>query len=224
MSDDLVLFGTGLDQSLPTESEFQGVRERVTKLVNEAITTGDLDKATLLTRSLVKVAKVANRELTHILYNLNTHWEVFHTEESFIDWADREVGLHRHTIERYIRIEGLLTSPSIEPDIKKELSDRNLAELFPIANMIEQGYEPTRDQWDDILRQPDASSIGATVRDIKQLPPRPTALVIFLDESGTIWATKDNVRKFVGSLELTDDSEIVKQAVERITRNTGMLR
>jgi hypothetical protein len=224
MTDDLTLFGSGLDQALPTEFEFSYVRERVEQSINEAIAQKDLDKATTLMRSLVKVAKVANRELTRILYSLKVHWDVFDTQETFEEWADRESGLHPHTVERYIRIESLFHNQTLTHEVKKELADRNLAELFPIANMMEQGYEPTADQWQDILRQPDESSIRQSVREIKGQEPRPTALVIRIDEQGTIWAVKDNVKKFVGSLELTDDSVIVQQAIDRIIKNTGMLR
>jgi hypothetical protein len=224
MDNDLLIFGGGLDQSLPTDNEYLHVHNRVAHAIDEAISEGDLDKATDITRKMIKVAKVANKELSHILYNLNASWNVFKTTEPFLEWAHREVGFHKHTIERYIRVESLLISDRIEPDIKKELSDRNLTELFPIANMIEQGYEPTRDQWEDILSQPDASSIRQSVREIKEELPRATALILYLEETGTIWAIKDNVRKFVGSLELTDENEIVKHAIERITRNAGMLR
>lgn len=224
MTDELILFGNGLDQSLPTEHEFGWVKEKVDRSIDEAIQSGDLNKATDLVRSLIKIAKISGRELTRVLFKFKENWAVFSSEEPFEDWADRETGLHHHTIERYIRIETLLTSNTLTPEVKKELADRNLAELFPIANMMEQGYEPTEDQWQDILRQPDENSIRTAVREIKGQEPRATALIISIDRNGSIWVSKENVKKFVGSLELTDDSLIVQQAIDRIVKNTGMLR
>lgn len=224
MTDELILFGTGFDQSLPTEHEFEWVREKVDQRIDEAIEQADLDKATTLVRSLIKIAKISGRELTKVLFKFKQNWSIFQTEETFEDWADRETGLHHHTIERYIRVESLLTKPDISDEVRKELADRNLAELFPIANMVNQGYEPTEDQWQDLLIQPDETSIRSKVNEIKGAEPRSTSLSLRVDSHGTIWATKNGVQKFVGSLEVDDESEIVKQAIERIVKNTGMLR
>lgn len=220
----LILFGDGMDQSLPTEEEFAEVRSRVDRTVADAIEAADLDQATNLVRTLVKIAKISGRELARVLYQFSSHWSVFKSEETFEEWAFRESGLHPHTIERYVRVESLLTRPDIPIAVRKELSDRNMAELFPVANMIEQGYEPTEDQWHKLLLQPDDSSIRGVVREIKGSDPRPTALVIRIDENGSIWAVKDGVRKFAGSLEIKDESPIVQQAIDRIIKNTGMLR
>jgi hypothetical protein len=213
-----------MDQSLPTETEFSWVKDKISYSIDEAIASHDLDKATDLVRSLIKIAKISGRELTRVLYQFKSNWHVFNCTEAFEDWADRETGLHHHTIERYIRIESLLTKPELSVEVRKELADRNLAELFPIANMVEQGYEPTPDEWEDILIQPDETSIRTKVREIKGQEPRASALVLYMDESGSIWAVKDGTKKFVGSLELSDDSLIVRQAVDRIIKNTGILK
>jgi hypothetical protein len=224
MNDGLILFGDGLDQSLPTEQKYILVRENVNQRIDEAIQDGNLDKATDLVRSLVEIAKVSGRELTRVLYKFKENWSVFGVDETFEEWADRESGLHHHTVERYIRIQSMLTNATIPSEIRSELSDRNLAELFPVANMVEQGFEPTEDEWRDILIQPDETSIRTKVREIKGQEPRANALSLSIDDSGSLWVTKDNVRKFVGSLEVTDDSPIVEQAIERITRNSGILK
>jgi hypothetical protein len=224
MSDQLILFGDGMDQSLPTVREFDWVAKQVTKRMEEAIQNRDLGKATELVQELIKIAKVSGRELARVLYQLESNWAVFDSKETFEEWADRESGLHPHTIERYVRVESLLTSAAIPEQVRSELSDRNLAELFPLANMIEQGYELTLKDWDKVLIQPDESSIRAVVREIKGQEPRSTALILSMDHSGSLWVTKDGERKFVGSLELEEDSPIVRQAIERITRNSGILK
>lgn len=224
MTDDLLLFGSNLDQSLPTESEFEWVTDRVNERIHQVIKDANLLQATELVRSLIKIAKVSGRELARVLHEFKHNWFVFDTQETFEEWADRETGLHPHTIERYVRIESLLTSPEIPETVRQDLADRNLAELFPIANMIEQGFEPTEKEWQTILLQPDETSIRATVREIKSQPPRASSLTLTLDSNGSIWAIKDSMKKFVGSLEISDESPIVKQAIERITRNVGMLK
>lgn len=224
MRDGLILFGSGLDQSLPTEHQFQWVKEQINQRIEKAIQSANLDEATELVRDLVMIAKVAGKELAKVLYTFHEQWKTFDTQETFEEWADRTTGFHVHTIERYIRIETMLNKPEIPTEIRQELADRNLAELFPIANMVEQGYEPSSDQWESILIQPDEVSIRTKVREIKGQEPRATALVLRVDDVGSIWAHKDGAKKFVGSLEITDEEPIVKSAVERIIRNSGMLK
>lgn len=224
MNDELILFGDGLDQSLPTGEEFAWVSEQVDQRIDKAIQHADLHEATRLVQQLIKIAKVSGRELTKVLYRFYQNWAVFQTEEDFLEWADRETGLHRHTVERYIRVESVFAKPSIPDEVKAELSERNLAELFPVANMVAQGYEPTAEQWQDILLQPDETSVRKKVMEIKGQEPRSTALMLSVDGSGALWATKDGVRKYVGHVEVEDEHPIVQQAVERLLRNAGVLR
>lgn len=224
MRDDLVLFGNDFDQALPTEDEFGWVKEKVSQMVSQVIEHANLDEATNLVRSLVKIAKVSGKELSKVLTQFKQNWSIFETDEEFEEWAWRETGLHRHTIERYIRIETMLSNPEIPQEVRKELADRNMTELFPVANMVSQGFEPTVDQWEEILSQPDETSIRSKVNQIKGAEPRSTSLTLRIDERGTIWAYKNGLNRFVGSLEIEDDSDIVQQAIERIVKNTGMLK
>lgn len=222
-NDDLILFGEGEDQSLPTEDDFLYLRQRIASLTQSALENADLDKATHLVRSLVRVAKVSGRELARVLYQFSLHWADFRVEESFEEWADRTTGLHPHTVERYVRVEALFDLPLPE-EVRTDLTDRNLAELFPIANMTAQGYDPSPEQWEKLIRQPDEASIRAVVREIKEAEPRPSALVLRVDEHGSIWGHRDSRRKFVGSLEVADEDPIVQQAIERIRRTAGMIK
>ena len=224
MNDDLILFGSGLDQSLPTEKDFSWLKDEVDNRLSNAIQSGDLDAAGDLVEGLVKVTKASGKELAKVLYTLNTNWNVFNTDETFLEWAYLRSGLHRHTIERYVKVEELFSGESVPEDIKPFLAEKNLAELFPIANMVDQGYEPDSDQWKDIILQPDESSIRNKVREIKEQEPRKTALILKIDDMGSIWAIKEGVRKFIGSLELSDEDEVVQKAIKRIIANSGILR
>jgi len=222
--EDLILFGSGLDQSLPTEDEFDGIKEMVDRRALDAIQNGDLDQATKLVRGLIKIAKISGKHLSRTLFQFHNHWDAFGSNETFEEWADREIGLHKHTVQRYIRVEELLNNTSIPAEVRKELTDRNMTELFPIANMMEQGYEPEPEQWEKIISQPDEVSIRETVRDIKGQEPRPTGLTLRMDEDGSLWAYRGGERFFFGSLNVEDHSPAVEQAIARVTRNAGILR
>lgn len=222
--EDLILFGSGLDQSLPTGEESAWLDEQIDVRVQESIRSADLNQATALVRNLIKATKIFGKQVSKVLYQFYINWEVFGAEETFEEWADRETGLHAHTIERYVRIEKMLHNKDIEESIRKELADKNLTELFPIANMIDQGYVPDQEQWGDILIQPDEVSIRAKVRDIKGQEPRPTGLTLHQDSNGSLWAIKEGTRKFFGSLEISDPDPMVQQAIERVLRNGGILR
>ena len=41
---------------------------------------------------------------------------------------------------------------------------------------------------------------------------------------GSLWAIMEEERVFIGSLEVEDDNSIVQKAIERLTKNSGVVR
>ena len=45
-----------------------------------------------------------------------------------------------------------------------------------------------------------------------------------MDRTGALWANTKTDNKFIGSLEIDDESDIVQAAIERIIRSAGVLK
>lgn len=215
MSDELILFGTGLDQPIPDDD---WAIQKVDEIIQEAVQKKDPYIAIHAVQSLVKIAKLSGRALAKLLHFLRYNWEVFNSDENFDDVVYVESGLHRHTIDRYIRVHQLLLEAPVD------LSQRNMKELIPIANKIAQGWEFEKEEWNKLANAPDYATLSQDLREMTDEKPRKSALILQIDQHGSLWATKEGQRKFVGSLEIDDEDEIVQKAINRICDNSGVLR
>lgn len=221
-TDELVLFGVGLDQPIPEDDNFW--MNRVEEVLETAFKNHDIDYALNTCESLRKIAGLSGKALAHLLYKLKQHWTYFEIEDSFEEMVYPRLGLHSHTIERYIKIAEMFDKEMIPKEFEDKVRGRNMTELMPIANTLAQGYELDDDDWKRIAQAPDEKSIRSEIRDITGKEARKSGLTIFLDNRGSLWAADKTDRKFIGSLEITDDEPLVKKAINRIVDNAGVMR
>lgn len=217
MSDDELAIFTGLDQSIPASID---VLQKVDQEIENAICNKDLDAAMSVAIKLVNAAKVSGLGLARVLFKLYERWEDFETGDEFTDTISSYLGLHPHTIDRYVKVQMML---NVSP-VRSELEQHNIKDLIPIANAVAQGYEIENDQWEKMADAPDYATVAQIVRDeIKNKEPRKSSLQLHLDREGTIWAFVDQERFFVGSLEVSAQEPEIKQAIQRIKTSAGML-
>jgi len=221
MNDELMLL-SGLDQPIPADDTFW--EDRIDEILEKAFREQDVNYALNACESLVKIAKLSGRSLATMLYKLKQHWNIFEITETFEELAYPKIGLHPHTIERYIKVAEMFATHTIPADLEEQIKQRNMGELIPIANAVAQGYEFDAEDWKDLANSPDFSTISKKVRDIKGQPPRKSSLAIMIDKFGTLWAMNNEDRKFVGSLEIISDEPLVKKAINRIIDNAGVMR
>lgn len=221
-NDDLLLIGN-LDQPLSVDSDW--VMDKIDEILKRSIKEKNVYLALNICKELVAVGQVAGLALSKALYYIQKNWDKYKVEGEFDDIVYEYIGKHKHTVERYVKVWGMFDNAVVPQDHVEELQNRNIRDLIPIANAIYQGYEIDADQWEELVDAPDFNTVAKIIReDVKDKPPRKGALQLFLDSEGTIWAYQDNHRYFVGSLEVSSDEEPIKQAIERITKNSGMLQ
>jgi len=217
-TDELIIL-SGLDQSLPTDNGW--ALQKVDEYINQSLSQGDVYIALDVCKQLRQVSQIAGLALAKMLYLIRDNWDYFDVEEPFEDVAYEYIGLHSHTVDRYIKVWKMFAD-GVAPE---ELQQRSIKDLIPIANAVAQGYEITEDEWDKLEDAPDYSSVTRIVReDIKDQEPRRNALQLFLDSDGQITAMKDGFIHNVGYLHLDSGEDIVMSAIERIIKNTGMMR
>lgn len=163
MDDDLLLIGA-LDQSLPTNGN--EILKKIDDIVYRSIDEQDPSIALSICAQLLNIGKISGLGLARGLYLIKTNWDKYNIDATFEEVVYPQIGLHPHTIVRYLRIWEML-----EHDVPKEMVDdmrqKNIKELVPIANAVAQGYEISEGDWNTLADAPDLSTILSEIRDIK---------------------------------------------------------
>lgn len=219
---DELLLVTSFDQSVDTED--LSILDRIDKILAEAVKKKDAYIALNACKSLVMVSKTSGLGLAKILYNIFTLWDDFGIEDDFNDVVYEYIGLHKYTVQKYVKVWAMHQEKKIPAKYEQAILQRNIKDQIPIANALVQGYKIEDEDWDKIVDASDFNEVAKIVReDIKKKEPSVDMLRLHIGTMGDIWATKAGQRRLVGALNVRDEDEIVKQAVQRIINNCGIL-
>jgi hypothetical protein len=220
MKDELMIVDA-LDQPVPvdTTEELQVVDEMFEQSMKEndpLIMFGYM-------LNIQKQFQVQGMALTKSCYLMNKYWDAYEVGDNFLDTASEYLGIHRHTVERYIKIWEMIT---IAPKhIARDLQQKGLTTLVPVANALAQGYEIQDSVWERIVDAPDYATTQRIINEeVKETEGRSSRLNIMLDRNGSLWAITKDERFFIGSLEVDDDRDVVKKAIERLVKNAGVVK
>jgi hypothetical protein len=220
--DELLMIGQ-FDQEIDVDDGW--LLEKIDNIIQEALARKDVYIALNSCKTLKSIIKTSGIGLSKLLYLIYHYWDEFGVEDEFEDIVFEYVGLHRHTVERYVRVWGMYAEHKVPKQFMAEIQKKNIKDQIPIANALVQGYTISQENWEALAEAPDYNTVAQIImEDVKQQESRKSSLKIYVDERGTIWVKKGEApRKFVGSLEIHSDEEIVKMAIQRIIKNTGML-
>jgi len=176
-------------------------------------------------RELKAVGQVAGIGLAKTLYQIKQNWENYddvgdNFEETVADYA----GIGISTVERYLRVWDMKEKRIVPEELEDEIFNRNIKEIIPIANAVDQGYEIEDDEWEDLANSPDYNSVSSVVRDIKGKPPRKSALQITLDREGNLYAMKAGEVAYIGFLSLDEENEVAQKAIARLISSGGIIK
>jgi len=221
MDDELTII-TPLDQSL--QVEFNDVLEVVEEEINAAIEHKDFEEALTVCAKFVNAIKVSGLVLAKVFYLLHNAWSEFELQDDFYDAVSSYLGLHRNTVVNYERVY-IMLAYFVPEELRDEFKQKPIMTLVPIANAIDQGYDIDDAEWEKLAHAPDYKTTGNLVREeVKDREPRTSSLSISMDRDGSLWVWRDGDSKFVGSLEVNDEDDVVQRAVNRIIHNSGIMR
>ena len=205
------------------DNEDLSILERIDKILDKAVAEKNAYIALDACKSLVQVTKISGLGLAKILYLTFSHWDEFGINDNFEDVVYEYIGLHKYTVSHYVRVWGMHQENKIPEKYEKDILQRNIRDQIPIATALKQGYEIEDKQWDRLVNAADFQEVSQIVReDIKKKERKKGLLQIFIDDMGTLYATKEGKRRFVGTLQIKDEDEIVQQAIQRIIYNSGI--
>jgi hypothetical protein len=219
---DLLIIGS-LDQPIKVDTDW--ILKRVDEIIEEAVARKNVNIAINACATLIQASQLSGLALAKFFYSIQRRWSEFESSSTFEEEMYPRLGAHPTTIDRYIQVWKVFAEKEIPFEYHERLQQRNIKDLIPIAKALEQGYEVSDEQWEDLSTAPDFNTVAKVIReDIKGKPPRKGALSITEDKIGSLWAWKDNNRYFVGSLEVDSDEDAVQQAIERIRKGSGMMK
>lgn len=213
---DIVLYG--VDQFLPQKVQNQKrIFDKVDEVMTESISAGDPEIAGRFMESLLGVSQISGLAFSKFVYVMSFQWSKFNRRDSFIDFAEERFGRKKKAIKDNFRVWEMLVSADIPKEYSEKLKIMPIRCLIPIANMWSQGYEIESNQWMKLCNAPDPTTINKLCREIKGKPAKAGSLQIEMSSDGSLYAWKDDIRYFVGHLNVEDESEVVQAAIERLT-------
>ncbi len=221
MTDELLVL-TGLDQPIP--ADIKEILQRVEEIIRKSVEEHNAYTALDACKTLVQVSKVSGVALAKALYLIEKNWDNYDETDEFEDVAYVYIGLHKHTVERYIAVAKMYDQKLIPDGFADDMQQHNIKAQVPIALALEQGYEINDAEWEKLAHAPDLNTVSKILREeVKSKPPRKGSLQAWMDDLGSIWATYKGEKFFAGSLEVDSDEEAVQMLIERIKKGAGIL-
>ena len=211
----------GLDQSLSVDDT--EILIRIETIIQESIERKDAFYALDFGKEFIKISQLSGIALAKLFYRLRENWDLFEVEDEFDSVAYAYVGMHKSTIDKYIRVWEMYEHKIIPEDLESEIRQKNIKDQIYIATLPAQGHEPTLEEWQEIADAPDYNSVASVVREIKGQKPRKSALLIFINSDGTLMAQQEDEMQFVGYLNVDDAGDIAEKAIQRLLRAAGVL-
>ena len=223
MTEDLELT-TPLDRASLVLVDTSTVLQEVEEQINHAIETKDIDFAMQYCRHQMDKMRLSGISLAKALWLIEKNWNIFRLGDDFIPTTQDYLGIHPHTIERYVKVWEMVAL-HVPKEFQDQIIQKPIGSLIPAANAVAQGYEIDKDEWEKIIHAPDKNTVAMIVRDeIKEATPRKNALGLRMDNNGSLWVYAGNTVSFFGSLEIKDENDYVQKAIERVIANAGIMR
>lgn len=209
-----------LDSPMDRQVAVHGdMRSLILQRIDTAIQEADnVDDALLVVEQLIVISELSGLGLAKSLYEIKKR---FHVDD---DYIYERVGKHKNTVQNYIRIWKMFAEKLIPEEYFDDIQSRNIKDLVPIANAIEQGYEFTDKDWKDIVHAPNFNTVSKVIREqVKGEDGRINLLTIMLKPNGDIIGYKNGEQYYGGHLAM-DSTEVVTQMRERIIKGGGLLQ
>lgn len=213
MSEDISLL-SALDQPVPLPANSkEEVFNRVDEIFAEALEAKDPTIAFNAGIQLIQIGSLSGLGLAKMAYLLKTRWSEFEKEETFDDIAFELWGKSSTYINRLLSI-WHMHEKKIAP---VAIIDRPIKDQQAIAKMLEQGFEPTSEEWMKLEDASDNGEVLRTIREIKGVEERKSSRTLVLKRSGDLVIRKGEQMAFLGWLALdNEDDELVAEGIKQI--------
>lgn len=206
----------GIDQFLPIKQAQKDILKRVDDVMAEAVEAGNPEVAFKAMEGLLGVSQISGIALSKFLYTMKYQWPNFNQRDSFFTVAEERFGRKEVTLKRNLRVWEMLVSDDIPKDYAEKFKTMPIRCLIPIANMWDQDWDVTSNQWMRLANAPDPATISKIIREIKGTEPKEGSMQIEFDtESKTLCVWKNNKPHNI-YLTYDEDDEVIQAGLARL--------
>lgn len=184
--------------------------------------TGNINRVMSVLNGLSEVESVSGHAKAKLLWASNEWFKQNEPDKDFADHVADTTTLNRTVVDRYITVQRFIEDMTIP----KEITERPMRDLIPIAKTLAQGYDISKEQWRKIKLAANDGELRDVLRKIKGKSERKSAKVLKLERDGSInLYIKGKPKKFIGFLNVKDaetDNDVAEM-IERIKNGAGMV-
>jgi len=154
------------DTALALSTDELGILDKVDKIVDQAVTSGNPQIAIRYGVALRNTQQVAGLALAKLLYEMRARWDMFPTDENFSEWVQYEMGISNQTYNKYLDgWEFVISHPYLDndPELKARIMSKPWKGLILLNAAAKEGQIQDKD-WEEIANAPNVEAI----RDIKK--------------------------------------------------------
>ena len=184
--------------------------------------TGDINRVMKVLNGLDAVEGITGHAKAKLLFASSEWFKQNKPDENFSDHVESTTNLKKITVDRYI----LVWKYVEDLTIPKNVSERAMRDLVPIAKTISQGYGISKEQWKKIDLCSNDGELRDILREIKNKPPRKSGNLIYWEKDGSLNSWKDNKKVFLGWLDREQylSNEQAKNSIDRLLDGAGVIR
>ncbi len=183
--------------------------------------TGDINRTMNVLNGLDAVEGITGHAKAKLLFGSSEWYKQNKPDENFADHVESVSNIKKVTVDRYVLVWRYVEDLTIP----KEIAEQPMRNLVPIAKTLSQGYEISKAEWRKIDLCANDGELRDILRKIKGKSERKSARIIKVARDGSIYLWKNNVKKFLGFLNIKDaetDTDIA-EAIEKIKVSAGMV-
>jgi len=205
------------NQPLSKQDFFHAIDDEIIALHD----TGDINRVMKVLNGLDAVEGITGHAKAKLLFASSEWFKQNKPDENFSDHVESTTNLKKVTVDRYV----LVWKYVEDLTIPKDVSERPMRDLIPIAKTVSQGYDISKEQWKKIDLCSNDGELRDVLRKIKGTQPRKNARSIVLERDGSLQGYKDKKKYFLGFLNVKDaqNDVVIAEFIEKIKIGAGII-
>lgn len=199
----------------------QNVLSSIDEEIERLYKTGDVNRAAHVLNSLDSIDNVTGQAKAKFLFGMQSWYSANKPTENFGDYVESISDTKAVTVKRYTTVWKYVEDCTIP----KEIAERPMRDLVPIASTLSQGYEIGKAEWRTISLCASNSELLNVLRKIRGKKERKSARVIKLSRDGSLNGWKDNKKYFIGFLNIkeAETDGVLAEFIEKIKISSGVI-
>lgn len=219
------MISSGLDQVTPLGDAKNSIFKKIDSVVEKAIADEDMQPVWSAGLQMSDIGRATGLGLAKLFYQGLQIWSRMRkgNEREFYEEAFVQMGYHKQTVKRGVRIWQMFEDSIIPKDYREEIMAMGVKMLSPISQVVSDGYEIPSNKWNAFANCVDESEVRKLCKEITGKEENSNNRKLFIDGDGDITVVTPSKIMYVGHLDVLSTDELVQQMISRICSAAGIL-